>query len=342
MAQNAETKGMMLLRIQSIGMCRPGMRLAKNIYNEDGRVLLGKHMELTEQLLRRLKQLGIQMVYIEDALTDDVIVEELLSDETRIKALTGLKVQFRKIMEDTGRKGVIQHNQLGKSMRDIQTMIIDDLSRNEQAMIMLMNMNAADHYLYHHSLNVCIYTTMLGLAHGYSRDELMVLGVGSLLHDVGKTKIPEQLLKKPGSLSSEEFEEVKKHAEYGFQILKDEPNISLLSAHCAYQHHERLNGSGYPRGIKDNEIHEYAKLIGLVDSYDAMISHRVYRSALLPHQAMEIMYGGAGTLYDKYQIELFRDKVAIYPLGITVTLNTGESGVVVDLNSTFAHRPIVR
>jgi HD-GYP domain-containing protein (c-di-GMP phosphodiesterase class II) len=125
-------------------------------------------------------------------------------------------------------------------------------------------------------------------------------------------------------------------------MLKDEPNVPLLAAHCAYQHHERLNGSGYPRGITGEAIHEYARWIGLVDSYDAMTTHRVYRSAMLPHEALEVLFTGAGTLYDQEKIALFRDKIALYPLGVTVRLNTGEIAVVVDLNASAAHRPIVR
>ncbi len=125
-------------------------------------------------------------------------------------------------------------------------------------------------------------------------------------------------------------------------MLKDEPNIPLLAAHCAYQHHERIDGSGYPRGIKGNEIHDFAKWIGIVDSYDAMTSQRVYRNAMLPHQAVEALYSGSDILYDTSMLQLFRDKVAIYPIGLTVKLNTGQSAVVSDINSTCAHRPVIR
>src|SRR5690606_31030104 len=99
-----------------------------------------------------------------------------------------------------------------------------------------------------------------------------------------------------------EFAEIKKHPTYGFEILKDEPNISLLAAHCAFQHHERINGSGYPRGLVGDDIHEYAQWVGVADSYDAITSHRVYRDAKLPHEALEILYTGAGTLYDTSKI----------------------------------------
>jgi HD-GYP domain-containing protein (c-di-GMP phosphodiesterase class II) len=330
------------MRLMPIHLCRPGMKLGKSIYNEEGLVLLGVHVELTQSLLNRLLKFGISQIYIEDAHTDDIIVPDMITDETRTKAMSTIRTGFRKMMEDSTKRRGYSNSFLGKDFRNVMTMIMDDLSTNPNAMIMLMDISVTDHYLYQHSLNVCIYATMLGMAYGYSRDELMTLGLGALLHDIGKTRISLEVLMKPGKLTPSEYEEIKKHTEYGYLLLKDEPNIPLLAAHCAFQHHERLDGSGYPRGIRGDEVHEYAQWLGLVDSYDAMTTHRVYRETMLPHQALEILFTGANTLYDHRKVALFRDKVAIYPLGVTVTLNTGETGVVVDINSTFPQRPIVR
>lgn len=330
------------MRLLPISICRPGMRLGRKIYNEDGMVLLSEHAELTESLLRRLSQYGIDFLYIHDPRTDDLIIPDLLSDETRVAATKVIRGHFRKMMEESNRKKTVHNGFIGKDFRQIMSLMIDDLSRNGDAMIMLTNMQIVDHYLFQHSLNVCIYSTLLGMTCGYSREEQMTLGLGAMLHDIGKTKIEQNLLRKAGKLTEEEYEEVKRHAMIGFQLLKDEPNIPLMAAHCALQHHERLDGSGYPRGLAGDDIHEYAKLIGLVDAYDAMTTHRVYRKALLPHHVMDMLYAGAEKLYDPGMISLFRDKIAIYPLGVSVTLNTGESGVVVDLNAAYPHRPVVR
>lgn len=330
------------MRLLSIRHCDPGMRLAKRIYNEEGTVLLSEHAELTQPIINKLSQYGVEYVYIHDPRTDDIIVVEPIRDETRVRAVREIRSAFRRLMDDSARKKAVGATDLGRTFRGLFTMIIDDLSSNKDAMIMLTNMNLVDHYLYQHSLNVCIYASMLGLAYGYNQDELFALGLGALLHDIGKTQTPLDILNKPGKLNDEELEMMKRHAETGYRMLKDEPNIPLLSAHCAFQHHERIDGSGYPRGIVGEEIHEYARWIGMVDSYDAMTTHRVYRDAMLPHQALEVLFTGSGTLYDKSKIELFRDRVAIYPLGSMVTLNTGESGVVVDLNAAFPHRPVVR
>ncbi|OAS21299.1 HD-GYP domain-containing protein [Paenibacillus oryzisoli] len=325
-----------------INMCQPGMRLAKNIYNDDGMVLLAVNVELTQRLLDRLFSYGIDYIYIEDARTNDIIQPDVIQDETRTKAVMEIRNTFKKVMEDSNKRGAVNYYDIGRNFRDVMKMIIDDLSAHDGAMVMLNNMNVKDNYLFQHSVNVSIYAIMLGISYGYSREKLETLGLGALLHDIGKTKVPLGILRKPSQLTPDEFTEMKNHTTYGFNLLKDEPNIPLLSAHCALQHHERINGSGYPRGIQGGEINEFARWIGLVDSYDAMTTTRVYRRPLLPHEAMEQLFAGSGTMYDQSQIALFRDKIAIYPLGITVRLNTGEYGIVSKLNMSVPHRPTIR
>ncbi|OXM88113.1 HD-GYP domain-containing protein [Paenibacillus rigui] len=330
------------MRLIPTRSCSPGMRLGKCIYNEDGLILLNEQVELTESLIKRLQQLGVDFVYIMDPDTDDIVIEDVISDETKIKALGEVRTQFRTIMEGNSKSKFSKQHFMGKAFGNVIKMIMDDLDSREGSMIMLMNMNVLNNYLFQHSLNVCIYATMLGMVQGYSKDELTTLGLGALLHDIGKTKINQEIIKKRGPLTNEEWAEVRKHTEYGFKLLKDEPNMPLLAAHCAFQHHERENGSGYPRGIKGDEIIDFAKWIAVADSYDAMTTHRPHRLAMLPHQAMEVLFAGVGTLYEHKKVALFRDNVAIYPLGLTVVLSTGEKGVVVRINPNVPQRPIVR
>lgn len=316
------------------------MVLGKKIYSSEGLILLAEGVELTAGLIRRLGTLEIGYVYIEDRMTDDIIVPELLTEETQLQALRSLRTSFKNLENQTTLKGSFLH--LGKTFSGMMESIMDEISEHDECMVLLTEMNTNDYNLYRHSLNVCIYTTVLGVAHGYSRDELKVLGLGALLHDIGKTRISQKLLQHPGRLSDEEFREVQKHTEIGFAILKDEPNIPLLSAHCALSHHERLDGSGYPRALKGPDIHEYAKWIAITDSYDAMTTQRVYKPALLPHEAVEVMYAGSGKLFEQSFLATFRDRVAIYPPGITVKLHTGESGVVSRIHANVPHRPVVR
>ncbi|MBB6733507.1 HD-GYP domain-containing protein [Cohnella zeiphila] len=330
------------MRMLPISLCSPGMKLGKRIFSAEGVVLLAEGVELTASLIRRLDDKGIHYLYIDDPRTEGIEAPQLLSDETQRAALGTIRSVFRDLVDAPGKRHTGMYPYVGRSVRQVMHLVMDDLQRNRDAMIMLSNLLTVDHYLYMHSLNVCVYTTLLGMAYGYGTEELTTLGMGALLHDVGKTQISTDVLLKPDGLSDAEYEEMQRHAERGYYLLKDEPNIPLVAAHCAFQHHERLNGTGYPRRLTGDQIHPYAKWIGIVDSYDAMTSYRIYKNAMLPHQAVETLYAGSGTLYDTAMLKYFRDKVAIYPIGITVKLSSGQTGVVMDINSACAHRPIVR
>lgn len=328
------------MRLVPVRKLQEGMRIGKKIYNDEGVILLADGVGLTVPLIRRLVELDIGYVYIEDDQTEGIVIPEMLHEDTRRQALQNIRKNFQRLSESS--KMTKGYFHLGKDFIRVMEAILNDVSRQEDSMILLMDMNTADHYLYKHSLNVCVYSLVLGIASGYPEHQLMQLGLGALLHDIGKTQIPQKVLGKPQKLTDEEFKVMKAHAEIGYKILKDEPNIPLLAAHCAFQHHERLNGSGYPRGVQGKDIHEYAQWVALADSYDAMTSHRVYRPAMLPHQAVEVLYAGSGTLYDQKKLELFRDKVAIYPPGLTVKLSTGETGVVSRIHASTPHRPVIR
>ncbi|MDT3425128.1 putative nucleotidyltransferase with HDIG domain [Paenibacillus forsythiae] len=328
------------MRLVPINRLQEGMRLGRKIYNDEGLVLLSDGVVLNASLISRLSRIDIGYVYIHDELTEDVEIPDILQGETRNQALKTIRTQFQEMSGASGIRKGFYH--LDKKFSKVMDSILDDMSGQEDPMIMLHDMHTTDNYLYSHSLNVCLYTLVLGIAYGYSRSDLNMLGLGALLHDIGKTQIPVKIVQKPGMLNDEEFRHMQAHTEIGFKILKEEPNIPLLVAHCALQHHERINGSGYPRGLLGPQIHEFAKWIGVADSYDAMTSSRVYKKAMLPHQAVEALYVGSGTLYEQQQLEIFRDRVAIYPIGLHVRLSNGETGVVVRIDPSLPHRPVVR
>lgn len=329
------------MRWVSIAACTEGMCLAKNIYNEDGLVLLGAGVELSRLYIERLKRMGISYVYVEDERTEGIVAPDMLSEATRSQANKLIRTEFKNLMVDSSkRKRTVQ--KLDKQFTTLLDNIIDDISSHNEAMVMLGDIQASDYYVFKHSLNVSIYTTLLGLHYGYNRDELKALCLGALLHDIGKTQIDRNILNKPGRLSPEEYTYMKSHTEVGYNILREYVNIPVLSANCAYQHHERLNGSGYPRGLKANDIHDYAKWVAIADSYDAMTSNRIYRTSVLPHEALEILYTGSGTLYEQHMLTVFRDKIAVYPLGMTVELSSGEIGVISQINANCPQRPVVR
>jgi hypothetical protein len=338
------------MRIIPTIMCQPGMRLGKAIITEEDKVLVGYRVELTSSMLKKLSKLGIDYLYIEDQRTEDIYIDDPIHADTRNMLRNSLGKVFDRFRPTNSYIASTLHHPtpLSKLFLEGMSRLIDDLQhrKNEPVMLTTLNMvpptNLEQHFC-QNALNVCVYATKLAMNQGiYDGDDLMAIGLGALLHDVGNVHIPAQLLQNQARITSTEYLEIQKHAQFGFQMLKDESGIPLLSAQCALQHHERMDGSGYPFGLRGEQIHPYSRLIGLLDSYDAMIHPRSYRTAHAPHHALEVLYANAGKLYDIDMVKLFRNNVAIYPLGLSVSLNTGDKGIVSRLNPHSMQRPIIR
>ncbi|WP_226035923.1 HD-GYP domain-containing protein [Aquibacillus saliphilus] len=319
-----------------------GTELAKPIYNDNGQVLIQKDVKLTKRMLMRLQHLGITYVYIKDAYTDDIIINPPIPDELRIEAIQMVKTSFDHFQQDGLMKNSFLFDKTGQKMTDMVRVIVDQVNNREEVLSILSDILISDDYIFAHSINVTIYSLALATELGLPQKKIEQIGLGSMLHDVGKVLIPEEILQKNSRLSKHEYEIVKTHTEEGFNLLRKSPNIPLLVAHCAFQHHERLNGSGYPRGLSNNEIHPYAKLLGVADVFDAVTSNRVYRDAMLPHEGLEILYAGSGELFEKQTIEAFRKTIAVYPKGLTVELSDGRTGIVVKQNKNLYERPFIR
>jgi HD-GYP domain-containing protein (c-di-GMP phosphodiesterase class II) len=331
------------LRLVAVSTIEKDVKLAENVFNNKGNILLKTGAVLTTSIINRLQMLGITYVYIEDGRTDDILIQPVLAEETRQEAIQVMTEAFDQVKQDltTGATRFGFHKmerQFSSVVRDIISQIRD----RKEAIDLLTHLYAHDDYVFSHSLNVTIYTLALSMKmKNLTAKQTEEIGMGAMLHDVGKMMIPAPILKKPARLTKEEFELVKKHTEYGFDLLRKEHSLPLTSAHCALQHHERLNGTGYPRGLKGNEIHVFGKMIGIADVYDAVTSNRVYRRAMLPHKGMEILYAGAGSEFEKDYVEMFRRAIVMYPTGLTVRLNDGRKGIVSRQNEYISDRPLL-
>jgi HD-GYP domain-containing protein (c-di-GMP phosphodiesterase class II) len=330
------------MRLISIKECQEGMELAKTIYSDVGQVLIHEGVSLTARMIARLQDLEMPFVYVRDEQTKGVEPKEAVSQRTRNFALHTIKDEFSKMLKNGRLGNVVDSPDLGKKFRGVVKEILADVRSHHKVMSVLMDVQSADQYTFNHSLNVTIYTLALAMAQKYSEKQLIEIGLGAILHDVGKLTVPNEILSKPGKLTEEEFAVVKEHTTNGFDYLRKIHDLPLLCAHCAFQHHERLDGSGYPRGLEEDKIHEYAKIIAIADVFDALTSNRSYRKAMLPHMAMEVIYSGAGTLFDLQLVNTFRNTISMYPIGMTVKLSNGCKGIVVDHNYQLPSRPIIR
>lgn len=330
------------MRLKSIHSVIAQDCLAKPIYNDLGQTLLNSGVSLNDKMIKRLKNKGISYVYIEDSFTDDIYVEDTIQGKTRTKALKTIQDNFKTISAQMSLGKSVDIDKLSPSFSRIVKSILTEIQTNTEAISMLSEVISYDSYVFQHSLNVTVYSVALGQKVGLNQSELQDLGLGAMLHDLGKMGVPLEILNKSGKLTEEEFDLIKSHASLGFEMLRKSFTLSLLTAHCAYQHHERLDGSGYPRNLEGDDIHYYAKIIGIADVFDAVTSNRVYRQAMLPHEGLELLYSGVDTLFDKKLVDSFAKTVAIYPVGLEVKLSNGKKGIIAKVNPQLPTRPLIR
>ncbi len=241
---------------------------------------------------------------------------------------------------------VLEDVRLGHSIdsegaRELADAMADSIVRNENALAWLTMLKNRDEYTEMHSINVCIMSLLFGRHLGLELEELRVLGFGALLHDIGKMRVPLELLNKTERLSDEEMAQLKLHPEYGYEILLDHGGISEEVLEIARAHHERVDGSGYPRGLKGERIRREAMIVSVVDVYDAITSDRVYHMGISPHEALNLMYGWAPKSFPRELLEEFIKCLGIYPIGSIVELDSGEVGVVMTLNRRHHLHPTV-
>lgn len=325
------------MRRVSLNLISPGMKVGRPVINSNGQVLLNAGVILTEKYIHRLKLLGIPSLYIEDGYLPDLQVDDVISDETRIKAITQVKNLLKEHTRSLG-----EQEQHTEKIYSTVNEIIDQLLSNNQLIVNLIDIRAMDDYVFAHSVNVCVLALMTGIALGYGRSKLFHLGMGAILHDIGKILIPKEILDKPGKLTDEEYAVVKQHPEHGLKLLKDNPHVSNLSKLVVYQHHERYCGQGYPQGLKESEIHEFAQITGMVDMYDALTADRVYRKAFPPHEAYEMISAAGNYLFTYEIIQPFLSNIAAFPAGTMVELSSGEVAIVVSTKKGFSLYPRVR
>ncbi|MBC8015961.1 MAG: HD-GYP domain-containing protein, partial [Sporomusaceae bacterium] len=265
----------------------------------------------------------------------DINVPEYLSMETQQRALSILTATMQRVHKE----GSFALDPLSSIASDI----VEELISQPDVTIHLTGIATYDDCTLSHSLNCSIYTALLARCCGFSIPQIKVITCGALLHDIGKIEIDKKILNKPDRLVDEEFAIMKQHPMHGFNLLtKKRLEVSSLVAHMAWQHHEKIDGSGYPRGLKGEEILGYARLLSITDVYDAITAHRPYRGAMRPEDAFNIIQSGLGTSFDDTFGQVFLSKIALYTPGSQVILNTGEQAVVVSVPPATPQRPVIR
>ncbi len=322
---------MRLARIENV---IAGMILGRDIYSCEGKILLAKGVTLTSHFIKRLQNLDMGEIYIDDEISRDIEIVDIIDERTRIMA----KQTIYQAMQDLKMKKALDF----QSIQVVINRIVDELLENRDIMINLSDLRCVDEYTFAHSVNVAVLSIVIGKSLGYHELRLRDLGIGALLHDIGKTQIPNEILNKPGKLIGEEIVIMKNHTQFGYDILKNYDEISGLSRVGALLHHERMDGSGYPFKKKGDEISEFARIIAIADTYDAMTSNRVYKKKMSPDKAIEYLIAMGHQYYDYDMVKVFLNHLMVYPVGSLVRLNTKEHAIIIDNNRYMPTRPIVR
>jgi putative nucleotidyltransferase with HDIG domain len=234
-------------------------------------------------------------------------------------------------------------NQLDLEKADqVVEKMVGSVFRNKDALALLGRIKKTDEYTFYHSVSVSVLMISFAKHLGLDAPSIKMIGIGGLLHDIGKMHISSDILNKPGKLTEEEFSEIMKHAEYSHSILDQNPGINEISVQVASQHHERFDGTGYPNGLKGDEISKYGKMAAIVDVYDAITSDRCYRKGMLPAEAMKKLYEWSEHHFDKVFVEHFISCMGIYPVGTLVSIKNGLLGIVLDPGNKSLLHPTVR
>lgn len=321
------------MRLVTLAMITEDMVLAQPIYHADN-LVLKEGVSNINRFTKRLNNLGINSIYVYDELSDGIEIPDVISDETR----RACKKVLKKTLDD-----LIDDNRMDSlELSDMTTQVIEEIIKNKDVQLSLNDISAADEYTLAHSVSTTIYSLVIAKELNYNKSMLHKLATGALLHDVGKVALRKEVIFKPDKLTKDEYDYVKLHVDIGYEILKKSSCITELSRIIALTHHERIDGSGYPKGLKSNEIHEFAKIVAIADVYDALTSDRCYRSKMPAHKAAEYLLQNLEGQFDAELVSIFIKQIALFPNGSLVKLSNNQFALVEKQNKEMPLRPVVR
>lgn len=310
------------------------MELARPIYHNN-RLLLNEGTKNIHRYATGLNNLGIFSVYIKDSVSDGIEIHDAISEQTHNECRMALASAFHSLEK--------QGNFHIEKIDDALNSIIEDLFSREDILVSLNEISTVSDNTLVHSINTTVLSLLIGKELGLSNSEMKKLSEGAILHDMGKISLDQSILFKSEKLTKEEFEHIKLHPEYGYDMLQKNSLLTESSRQIALQHHERLDGSGYPKGLKSDEIHLFSQIVAIADMFDALTAERCYRKSMSNYNAYKILINDASNhKIDSTLLALLLKNVAIYPNGIVVYLSDGTMGIVKSQNPELPFHPIVR
>lgn len=342
------------MRLIPIECVKPNCFLARTLYDDDGRVLLREGVTLTELMLKKIKQMKIYSLYIIDEYSDKEITD-VISPELRQKSIRLVKDIFEN--SENIKLAAIEFSSLGSkesldilkkkedyldSLRDLSEDICQSILNNKDISIGLVDIKNMDSYTYQHSVSVATLSVVLGIGIALPKNKLIELCIGALLHDIGKVFVGKDIIQKPASLTDDEFKKIQTHPRLGYEYIKKIPSLRTSCKMVVLQHHERIDGTGYPNALVDEDIHLLARIVCIADVYDALTSDRPYKRAMSPNDAFEFILSKAGTMFDFQLTKIFSRIMVPYPEGTLIKLSTESIAIVTKTHPLYPLRPTVK
>lgn len=328
-----------MISFMPVERLKPGMVLARDLYGVDTFtsriVMLRAGQKLTLSHITKMMNLDVAGVYIHEG--SNGMEPRVVSNETKQEVLKQIK-EIYDISEKTSEylyAGNIQH------ANDALEKLINTVVNTEHLYIDLASLRMYDDLTYNHSLGVTVLSIAIGKSIGISRKDLSNLAMCALLHDLGKTKIPIEIIQKPAKLSELEFGVVQEHPDKGFQLLTNRNLVPEVVLNGIISHHERVDGTGYPNKTVGKKIPLFGRVIACADVYDALTSNRPYRLSSKPTEAIEYIMGSSGRQFDRGVVRGFLKCISPYPIGSCVQLSNGDIAVVSEQNPQNPLRPTI-
>lgn len=330
---------------------KPGMKLDHPVVDRLGRNLVARGAELDEYMIDSLIQMGIMSVYIQNGEDEDdekslIACPAAQKNIERLRTDDRTKVTLSASVRERVAQGIqfVYNNPNSPELMEATDTIADELlnaiNSNDAIAIDISALKTSDEYTFKHSVDVATIAMIVAKQQGLSQAQIREIGVAGLLHDVGKTKVPSEILNKPSRLNEAEFMVMKQHSLYGYGIIKDRPEVSPQISLGVLQHHEKIDGSGYPMGVKEHKICPYAKILAVADIYDALVTERPYKSAYSQRDAVEMIMSMTMEL-DINSMKNFLESMILYPVDSIVELSNGEKARVVRNIPHYILRPTV-
>ena len=326
-------------KVLPIDEVKAGMKTAEVVFNKNGNVMIWEDIVLDERTIDRLKNIGVVEMAILIEEPQEISRRAYVDSPERFKMEYAFDLgKTRRMFQTIANGGSID---LSESNKIVESIVIK-VNSNRNIIDSINQVRTIDEYTYSHSINVSLLSMIIGKWLRLDDNHIRNLVLAGLLHDIGKAKIPLEVLNKPGVLTDNEFEEMKKHSQYGYSLAKRTGRIPHEIAIAILTHHEKEDGSGYPFGLKGDKLNLYSKIITIADIFDAMTANRVYKNKDTPFKVFELMQHGSFGVLDPVVLDVFLNNVTSYYIGSEVRLSNGENGIVVFINSSNFSRPVVK